>query len=49
MVDLIPRLAQWLLDELASALRIVIVNGPRLRPLGPLLAVDTLIALAAAG
>jgi predicted AAA+ superfamily ATPase len=29
MPDLIPRLAQGLLDELASALRIVIVNGPR--------------------
>jgi hypothetical protein len=29
MADLIPRLAQDLLDELASALRIVIVNGPR--------------------
>lgn len=29
MPDLVPRLAQGLLDELASALRIVIVNGPR--------------------
>ena len=29
MADLVPRLAQGLLDELASALRIVIVNGPR--------------------
>jgi hypothetical protein len=29
MVDLLPRLAQGRLDELASALRIVIVNGPR--------------------
>jgi uncharacterized protein len=29
MTDLVPRLAQGLLDELASALRIVIVNGPR--------------------
>lgn len=29
MADLIPRLSQGLLDELASALRIVIVNGPR--------------------
>jgi uncharacterized protein len=28
-VDLVPRMAQGLLDELASALRIVIVNGPR--------------------
>jgi uncharacterized protein len=29
MADLIPRLAQGLLEELASALRVVIVNGPR--------------------
>jgi uncharacterized protein len=29
MPDLVPRLAQGLLDELAGALRIVIVNGPR--------------------
>jgi predicted AAA+ superfamily ATPase len=29
MPDLVPRLAQGLLDELAPALRIVIVNGPR--------------------
>jgi uncharacterized protein len=29
VADLVPRLAQGLLDELASALRIVIVNGPR--------------------
>src|ERR1700722_1107278 len=29
MADLVPRLAQGLLDELASALRSVIVNGPR--------------------
>ena len=29
MVELVPRMAQGLLDELASALRIVIVNGPR--------------------
>ena len=29
MADLFPRLAQGLLDELASVLRIVIVNGPR--------------------
>lgn len=29
MPDLVPRLAQDLLDELAAALRIVIVNGPR--------------------
>jgi hypothetical protein len=29
MADLVPRLAHGLLDELASELRIVIVNGPR--------------------
>lgn len=29
MPDLVPRLAQGLLDELASALRVVVVNGPR--------------------
>jgi hypothetical protein len=29
MPDLVPPLAQGLLDELAGALRIVIVNGPR--------------------
>jgi hypothetical protein len=29
MADLIPRLASGLLDELASSLRVVIVNGPR--------------------
>lgn len=29
MGDLVPRLAQGLLDELASALRVVVVNGPR--------------------
>src|SRR3984957_8411838 len=29
MADLVPRIAQGLLDELTSALRIVIVNGPR--------------------
>jgi predicted AAA+ superfamily ATPase len=29
VADLVPRLARGLLDELASALRIVIVNGPR--------------------
>jgi uncharacterized protein len=29
MSELVPRMAQGLLDELASALRIVIVNGPR--------------------
>jgi hypothetical protein len=29
VTELVPRLAQGLLDELASALRIVIVNGPR--------------------
>lgn len=29
MADLVPRLARGLLDELVSALRIVIVNGPR--------------------
>lgn len=29
MADLVPRLAQGLLDELVAALRVVIVNGPR--------------------
>lgn len=29
MTELVPRLAQGLLDELVSALRVVIVNGPR--------------------
>jgi uncharacterized protein len=29
MTELVPRMAQGLLDELVSALRIVIVNGPR--------------------
>jgi predicted AAA+ superfamily ATPase len=29
VADLVPRLAQGLLDELAFALRIVIGNGPR--------------------
>jgi hypothetical protein len=34
MPDLVPRLAQGLLDEPASALRIVIVNGQRLSQSG---------------
>ena len=29
MADLVPRMAQGLLDELATSLRVVIVNGPR--------------------
>lgn len=29
MAELVPRMAQCLLDELAAALRVVIVNGPR--------------------
>ena len=29
MVELVPRMAQELLDSLVAALRVVIVNGPR--------------------